>query len=141
MTGEADKRDKWDDADKPEPDSNRRYGANSEGYANAPDDDAENAQPLPLLPELLPAKNFPVEALPPVMAAAVEAISSKIQVGIEMAVQSVLGTAALATQAYADVRMPRALSGRYHCFSIQSRRQESARPPRTRRRSEASKNS
>ena len=106
MTGEAGKRDKWDDADKPEPDSNRRYAAKSDGYANAPDDDAENAQPLPLLPELQPAKNFPVEALPPVMAAAVEAISSKIQVGIEMAVQSVMGAAALATQGYADVRLP-----------------------------------
>src|SRR4029079_1324550 len=67
---------------------------------------AEKGSPLPLLPELPKPQPFPIEALPVVMRDAVVAIAAKVQVGDDLAAQSVLATAALALQSFADVRMP-----------------------------------
>lgn len=70
--------------------------------------DAQEAAegPLPLFPPLPAAEPFPVNALGPFLAEAALAISSKVQVPIEIAAQSVLAASALAVQAHADVRLP-----------------------------------
>lgn len=62
--------------------------------------------PLPLYPPLAPAAAYPVGSLGPCLRLAAEAIASKVQAPIELAAQSVLGTAALAAQAHYDVRLP-----------------------------------
>ncbi len=63
-------------------------------------------RPLPLFPPLAPAAPYPVVSLGPCLRQAAEAISAKVQAPIELAAQSVLGTAALAAQAHYDVRLP-----------------------------------
>lgn len=74
------------------------------------DDDAgeRNTGPerLPLFPLLPPAEPYPINALGPILAEAVEAISRKVQAPPAIVAQSVLGVASLAAQAVADVRMP-----------------------------------
>lgn len=71
------------------------------GGGEVPEDDK-----LPLLPELGDEIPFPVDALPPVLANAVRAISILKQVPISMAAQSVLAVASLACQPLANVRTP-----------------------------------
>ncbi len=63
-------------------------------------------RPLPLFPQLAAAAPYPVASLGPCLRQAAEAISAKVQAPIELAAQSVLGTAALAAQAHYDVRLP-----------------------------------
>jgi hypothetical protein len=76
------------------------------------DDNWEDAKPrdtddpMPLFPPLPPAARFPVEALGDVLSKATLAIARKVQLPKVIAAQSVLGAAALAAQAIADVRMP-----------------------------------
>src|ERR1700746_4103732 len=59
--------------------------------------------PRPLMRELPPADPFPTDALGDVLAAAAVAIHDRVQAPIAICGQSVLATAALATQAHADV--------------------------------------
>ena len=66
----------------------------------------DTEEPIPLFPPLPPAARFPVEALGDVLSKATLAIARKVQVPEVIAAQSVLGAAALAAQAIADVRMP-----------------------------------
>ena len=75
--------------------------AAGDGETQQPDED-----PIPLLPPLPPAKEFPVEALGSVLGPAARAIARKVQGPIVIAAQSVLAAAALAAQAIADVLMP-----------------------------------
>ncbi|QGY01546.1 DUF3987 domain-containing protein [Methylobacterium mesophilicum SR1.6/6] len=61
---------------------------------------------LPLFPPLPAAEPYPVHALGPILGEAASAIARKVQAPVALAAQSVLATAALAAQAYADVLMP-----------------------------------
>ena len=70
------------------------YGADPrEGWS-----DRESDGPLPLLAELAPPAPFPIDALPALLCDTTLAIAEKAQVGIELAAQSVLATAALAVR-------------------------------------------
>lgn len=68
--------------------------------------DISEDEKLPLLPELGDEIPFPVDALPPILAKAVRAISKLKQVPISMAAQSVMAVASLACQPLANVRTP-----------------------------------
>ena len=61
---------------------------------------------LPLVPQLGPAAPYPVEHLGTLLAGAAEAIAQKIRVPVAIAAHSVLSTAALIAQSYADVLLP-----------------------------------
>ena len=63
-------------------------------------------RPLPLFPQLAAAAPYPVASLGPCLRLAAEAIAAKVQAPIELAAQSVLGTASLAAQRHFDVRLP-----------------------------------
>lgn len=67
---------------------------------------AEPGRPLPLFPPMPRGEAYPIHALGPVLAPAARAIASKVQVPGATAAQSVLGAAALAAQAHANVRLP-----------------------------------
>ena len=60
---------------------------------------------LPLHRELLPAEVFPVDALGPVLAPAVEVIGRVVQSPVAVAAQAVLAAAGLAAQGHADVEL------------------------------------
>jgi Protein of unknown function (DUF3987) len=62
--------------------------------------------PRPLMRELPPAEPFPVDALGAVLAPAARAIHDRVQAPMAICAQSVLGTAKLVTQAYANVELP-----------------------------------
>ena len=62
--------------------------------------------PRPLMREMPPADPFPVDALGDVLAPAARAIHDRVQAPMAIGAQSVLGTAALVTQAYANVELP-----------------------------------
>ncbi len=62
--------------------------------------------PRPLMRELPPATEYPVEALGPVMCAAALGIHDKTQAAVALCAQSVLTTAALAVQNHHDVTLP-----------------------------------
>jgi hypothetical protein len=62
--------------------------------------------PRPLMRELPPADPFPVDALGDVLGAAARAIHDRVQAPLAICGQSVLGAAALAGQAHADVLLP-----------------------------------
>ena len=65
------------------------------------DDDAPRSYPEPIAP-----LGYPVAALGPIMEAAAADIARRFQVPVALSAQSVLGAAALAVQAHADVMMP-----------------------------------
>jgi Protein of unknown function (DUF3987) len=62
--------------------------------------------PRPLMRELPPPDAFPVEALGAVLEPAARAIHDRVQAPLAVCAQSVLGTAGLATQAYANIELP-----------------------------------
>ena len=62
--------------------------------------------PRPLMRELSPATDYPLNALGPVMKAATEAIHDKTQAALALCAQSVMATAALATQIHYDIELP-----------------------------------
>ena len=62
--------------------------------------------PRPLARELPPADPFPIDALGPLLRDAAQAIHDKLQAPPAIGGQSVLGTATLAVQGHADVRLP-----------------------------------
>jgi hypothetical protein len=62
--------------------------------------------PRPLTRQLPAADVFPVEALGDVLGAAARAIHDRVQAPLAICSQSVLATAALAVQGYADVELP-----------------------------------
>lgn len=66
----------------------------------------EALEPLPLRRALSPADPFPLAALGPVLEAAARGIMDRVQCPDAIAGQSVLGAAALAAQAHADVIIP-----------------------------------
>ena len=68
--------------------------------------EAPTEPPRPLMRELPPADHYPVDALGPVLAAAAIGLNDKVQAPIAICGQSVLGAAALAVQAHADVELP-----------------------------------
>src|SRR5215469_9608410 len=68
--------------------------------------DARAETPRPLMREMPPADPFPVDALGDVLAPAARAIHDRVQAPMAICAQSVLGTAALVTQAYANVELP-----------------------------------
>lgn len=70
------------------------------------DRDFDAIEPIPLKPELEDAAPFPLDALGPRMAAAARAIMDKVQVPDGIAAQSVLSAAALAVQAFVDIKLP-----------------------------------
>ena len=62
--------------------------------------------PRPLMRELPSPDPFPVEALGAVLEPAARAIHDRVQAPLAVCAQSVLGTAGLATQAYANIELP-----------------------------------
>jgi len=62
--------------------------------------------PRPLTQQIPDAEPYPVDALGPLLAPAATAIAGRAQAPDAIAAQSVLGAAALATQAHADVELP-----------------------------------
>lgn len=81
-------------------------GSDADGASWYPAGDVRSLQPLPLFPPLPPAEPYPVDALGPLLSRTTSAIARKVQVPPAMAAQSVLATAALAAQAFGDVRLP-----------------------------------
>lgn len=73
-----------------------------EPQEEADDDD----QHLPIMPIIADGRPFPIDYLPPILKKAVVGIAALTQVPQELAVQSVLGAAALACQPLADVTTP-----------------------------------
>jgi Protein of unknown function (DUF3987) len=88
--------------------------------AEAPAATIAHDDPIPLIPELAPATEYPVGALGAVLGEAAVSIARKVQCPTEIAAQSVLAVAALAAQAHADVMLPfgqtRPLS--LFCFTV-----------------------
>jgi Protein of unknown function (DUF3987) len=62
--------------------------------------------PRPLMRELPPATEYPVEALGSIMSSAAKGIHDKTQAAIALCAQSILATAAVATQIHRDVTLP-----------------------------------
>jgi len=62
--------------------------------------------PRPLMRELPPATEYPIDAFGPIMRAAVEGIQDKTQAATALCSQSVLATSALAAQSFNDVELP-----------------------------------
>jgi hypothetical protein len=73
---------------------------------NGPPDRPSAERPLPLIPDLAPSTSYPVAALGPILGGATNGIAHKVQLPPAIAAQSVLATAALAAQPYANVHMP-----------------------------------
>jgi hypothetical protein len=63
----------------------------------------EGNAPLPLVPPIPPAAEYPLTTLGPVLSPAAQAIAELVQVPLALAGNSVLAAAALATQAHADI--------------------------------------
>lgn len=63
----------------------------------------DNAPPDPLRRNTIPAEPYPVKALGPILGPALQAIQAIIQAPIPLIAQSLLGAAALAAQAHANV--------------------------------------
>ncbi|MBW4057080.1 MAG: DUF3987 domain-containing protein, partial [Proteobacteria bacterium] len=63
----------------------------------------DTAEPLPLTRPMQPNEPFPVDALPPVMNAAVLRVHEVVQAPLDMICQSFLAAATLAVQPYANV--------------------------------------
>jgi hypothetical protein len=61
--------------------------------------------PRPLMRELPPAEPFPVDALGE-LASAVHAVHDRVQAPLAICAQSVLGTATLVVQGYANIELP-----------------------------------
>src|SRR5262249_53471919 len=62
--------------------------------------------PRPLMRELPPADPFPIDALGDVLAPTARAIQDRVQAPLAICGQSVLASATLAVQAYANVMLP-----------------------------------
>ncbi len=62
--------------------------------------------PRPLMRELPPANDYPVHALGPIMASAVNAIHDKTQAALPLCAQSVMASCALAAQIHNNVVLP-----------------------------------
>jgi hypothetical protein len=62
--------------------------------------------PRPLMRELPPADDFPIDALGAVLSRAAQAIHDRVQAALAICGQSVLAAATLSTQAHADVVLP-----------------------------------
>ncbi len=78
-----------------------------EGQArDQPSAPASAFEPLPLAPPVIPAAEYPLAALGPILAPAAIAVSSMMQVPPALAAQSVLATAFLTAQGYANVVLP-----------------------------------
>jgi Protein of unknown function (DUF3987) len=71
-----------------------------------PAPDAKHEPPRPLMRELPAADPFPTEALGEVLAPAARAIHDRIQAPIAICGQSVLATATIAVQGFANVELP-----------------------------------
>jgi hypothetical protein len=69
-------------------------------------EDAKPEPPRPLMRELPAADPFPVDVLGDVLGAAARAIHDRVQAPLAICARSVLGAAALAGQAHADVVLP-----------------------------------
>ncbi|MBZ0265259.1 DUF3987 domain-containing protein [bacterium] len=63
-------------------------------------------EPIPLIRELPPARQFPVHALPGLIGETVEALVDMVQVPASLAAGSVLAASSYATQALADIVLP-----------------------------------
>lgn len=79
-----------------------------------PEDEAKTNPSLPLVRELPPSESYPTEALGSVLTPACRAIEEAIQAPAALIGQSLLGAAALAVQAHADV----AVDGRVYPTSL-----------------------
>jgi len=66
----------------------------------------ERPTPIPLLPNERPGKPFPVAALGPILAGAVDAIVDMVQCPTAIAAQSVIAAASLAAQPHVNVEHP-----------------------------------
>ncbi len=66
----------------------------------------QSERPLPLVRSVPEPDPFPVDALGVVLAGAVRAIEDQTQAPVEIAAQSVLAVATLATQSHVDVKLP-----------------------------------
>jgi len=60
---------------------------------------------IPLTPQIRVQKEYPIDALGPILSEAARAIAEKVQVPVVLAAQSVAAVASLAAQAYRDVRL------------------------------------
>jgi hypothetical protein len=65
-----------------------------------------SGQPIPIIPAISDAGEFPIEALGPKLQAATEAIVDVTQAPVALAANSVLAASSLAVQAYVDVKLP-----------------------------------
>lgn len=74
-----------------------RYSGREDGYSASP------PQPLDIKAQLGEAVEYPLEALPPILRGAIEAIVALSQVPVSLAAQSVLAAAALACQGHVNV--------------------------------------
>jgi len=62
--------------------------------------------PRPLMREISPPEEFPVEVLPDVLKSAIMAIHERTQAALAMCAQSVLAASTLAVQSHADIELP-----------------------------------
>jgi hypothetical protein len=85
----------------------RRFGGNSHNASEAADATSVKAEgPRPLMREIPPADEFPVEALGDLLGPAARAIHDRVQAPLAICGQSVLAAASLAVQGHADVVLP-----------------------------------
>ena len=82
-----------------------------------PEDVARQEPPRPLMRELPAADPYPVEALGEVLGAAALAIHDRVRAPLAIGAQSVLASATLAVQPYADVVLPIGPAGQVHPIS------------------------
>ena len=68
--------------------------------------DYRSEPPRPLVRELPPAEEFPVDALGGLLSGAARAINDRVRAPLAICGQSVLAAATLAVQAQADVQLP-----------------------------------
>lgn len=90
----------------PDPCGPGAIDADAWGHGPQPPAQPERPAKLPLFRAPEPGPPYPVDALPPLLKDAVEAIADKTQCDPAIAAGSVLGAAALAVQAHADVVLP-----------------------------------
>jgi hypothetical protein len=92
--------------------------------------DQSPERPRPLMREIPPGKEFPVEQLGPFLENAARAIHDRIQAPLGIAAQSVLAAATLAVQAHADVELPigqtRPISNFFVSLAVSGERKTSA---------------
>lgn len=90
----------------------------------------ENNQPLPLMRNVPPETMIPIDALDGIIRDTILAIHDKVRAPMATCLQSILGVAALATQAHANVLMPtqqeRPLSNFFMTISESGERKSSA---------------